>query len=104
MPARLNNEEVGEVKAGVVVQIDYHEKNDLYNTYYCRNEPKRQVCAEGKPGTPDKLKGTLMDWLWDNYEECCVDGEPAEDWEEDEYAFIPGSHCDESGHVPEVSA
>jgi hypothetical protein len=104
MLARLNDEEVGEVKAGVVVQIDYHEKNDLYNAYYCRNEPKWQVCAEGKPGTPDKLKGTLMDWLLDYCEEYCVDGEPAEDWEEDEYSFILCSHCDDSGHVPKVSA
>ncbi len=85
------------------VQIDYDVENDLYSANYCQNEGEWQVCTQGKPNKLRTLKGTLTNWLLDMCEDCCADCEPTESWDEDEYAQVPCSHCDDSGHVPKVS-
>jgi hypothetical protein len=86
------------------VQIDYSVEDDRYSANYCRNEDEWQICTEGKPRKLRTLKGTLTRWILDTCEDCCEDCEPAEPWEEDEYAQVPCSHCDDSGHVPKFSA
>lgn len=85
------------------VQIDYSVEDDLYSANYCRNEREWQICTEGKAKKLGKLKGTLTKWLLQTCEDCCENCEPAEPWEEDEYAHIPCSHCDDSGHVPKFT-
>ncbi|MDQ7785538.1 MAG: hypothetical protein RDU20_21835 [Desulfomonilaceae bacterium] len=85
------------------VQIDYDARSDLFSANYCRNEGEWHICNEGKPGKLGKLKGTVLNWLLDMCEECCVDCEPIEPWDEDEYALVPCSRCDDSGRVPKIS-
>jgi hypothetical protein len=84
------------------VQIDYSVDKGSYSANYCQNEGEWQICTEGRPDRLSKLKGILTEWLLEKCEDCCVDCEPAESWEE--YATVPCSHCDDSGHVPKVSA
>ncbi len=71
------------------VQIDYSVEDDRYSANYCRNEDEWQICSQGKPGKLRKLKGTLSDWLLKTCEDCCIDCEPTEPWEEyEDAAFL----------------
>jgi len=86
------------------VQIDCNLQTDSFASNYCRKEGEWEICGEGKAKSFIGLKKSLGRWIEANCEECCLNCPTGQEiWEEDEFTFIPCSHCDESGRIGKLS-
>lgn len=88
-----------------MVQIDCNLQNGYFTANYCRKEGEWEICGEGKAKSFIALKKSLRRWIEHSCEECCLNCSTGQEvWEEDEYNFIPCSHCDDTGRMNKLTA
>ncbi|MBI4966209.1 MAG: hypothetical protein HY913_23220 [Desulfomonile tiedjei] len=86
------------------VQIDCNLRDGSFTSNYCRNEADWEICGEGKAKSFAALKDSIRRWIEANCEECCLNCATGKEvWEEDEYALVPCSRCDDTGKIRKLS-